>query len=210
MNNQVERWKSNSKSEPRISWLDRSELVAHLIRPTDVICDLGAGAQTLRRFLPASVGYIPVDCVDEQPGTWLADFNGEFTLPNRPFNVITCIGVVSHLNDEEAFFKRLVALCAGTFFIFTTSGSRKSVDYVRFISDYSVVVQVRDRYTCAGVLTDGGSENRTKRPLDEIICAHTPVLHYAAARVDLMSRKLIRGGNNGRNVGEPKPTTVPS
>ena len=144
MNNQVERWKKNSKSEPRISWLDRSELIAQLIRPTDVVCDLGAGAQTLRRFLPASVGYIPVDCVDEQPGTWLADFNGEFTLPNRPFNVITCIGVVSHLNDEEAFFKRLVMLSAGTFFIFTTSGSRKSVDYARFISDYSVVVQVRD------------------------------------------------------------------
>ena len=114
------------------------------------------------------------------------------------------------LIDEEAFFKRLVMLSAGTFFIFTTSGSRKSVDYARFISDYSIVVQVRGRYTCAGVLTDGGSENRTKRPLDEIICAHTPVLHYAAARVDLMSRKLIRGGNNGRNVGKATLTTLPS
>ena len=56
-----------------------------------------------------------VDCVDEQPGTWLADLNGEFTLPDRPFNVITCIGVVSHLNHEEAFFERLVVLSAGTF-----------------------------------------------------------------------------------------------
>ena len=79
MNNQVERWKKNSKSEPRISWLDRSELIAHLIRPTEVVCDLGAGAQTLRRFLPASVGYIPVDCVDEQPGTWLADSTANST-----------------------------------------------------------------------------------------------------------------------------------
>ena len=129
--------------------------------------------------------------------------------PNRPFDVITCIGVVSHLNNEEAFFKRLVVLSARTFFIFTTSGRRKSVDYARFISDYSVVVQVRGRYTCAGVLIDGGSENRTKRPLDEIICADT-LLHYAVARVDLMSRKLIRGGNNGRNVGKATLTTLSS
>ena len=209
MKNQVERWKKNAKSEPRISWLDRSELIAHLIRPTDFVCDLGAGAQTLKRFLPASVGYIPVDCVDEQPGTWLADLNGEFTLPNQPFNVITCIGVVGHLTNEEAFFKRLVLLSAGTFFIFTTSGNRKAVDYTRFISDCSVVVQVRDRYTCAGILADVGSENRTKRPLDEIICANAPVLHYAAARVDLMSRKLIRGGNNGRNLIKATPATLP-
>ena len=91
--------------------------------------------------------------------------------------MITCIGVVAHLNDEEAFFKPTGRVERRDFFYIHYKRKPKSVDYARFISDHSVVMQVRGRYTCAGVLTDGGFENRTKRPLDEIICADTPVLH---------------------------------
>ncbi|MFN3744841.1 MAG: hypothetical protein ACK4TL_09060, partial [Hyphomicrobiaceae bacterium] len=98
-----EHWRETAKSEPRISWQHRSELIAHLIRPHDAVCDLGSGAQTLRRYLPTSVRYIPVDCVKEHPDTWVTDFNTAFSLPDQPFNVITCIGLLAHLEDPIRF-----------------------------------------------------------------------------------------------------------
>jgi hypothetical protein len=193
----IELWQENARSPPRISWLDRSELVAHFIRPGDIVCDLGAGAQTLRRFLPASVGYIPVDCVGEQPGTWIADFNGEFTLPDRPFNVITCIGLLAHLTNPAAFLQRLATTQAGKFIIFTTSRSDEVSSYSRFISDLSRAAVVRRRGVYTGIIGPSGPIDRSRRPISTIVCANAPLLAYAASRLGLLGALLKRGGNNG-------------
>jgi hypothetical protein len=192
----IEHWRANARSAPRITWLDRSEVVAHFIRPGDIVCDLGAGAQTLRLFLPASVGYIPVDCVNEHPGTWLADFNGDFALPDTPFNVITCIGLLAHLADPAAFLERLATSQTGKFFIFTTSRSDEVSSYSRFVSGLSTVAVVRGRYIYTGVLRQVGSVDRTRRPISTIVCSNTPLLTYAASRVRLLIGYLRRGGNN--------------
>jgi hypothetical protein len=192
----VEHWRQTARSAPRITWLDRSELVAHFIRPGDIVCDLGAGAQTLRRFLPASVEYIPVDCVDEYPGTWIADFNGEFTLPDRPFNVITCIGLLAHLADPGAFLERLAMMQTGKFIIFTTSRRDAVPSYSRFISDLSTAAVVRRRGVYTGILGAPGSIDRSRRPISTIVRANTPLRTYAASRLGLLGALLKRGGNN--------------
>ena len=113
-------WRSVASKDAKECWRDRAQLAAAFLRPGDIVCDLGAGAQPLRSFLPEGSKYIPVDCVDTLPGTYLADFNSpEFTLPDQDFNVLAALGVVNWLKDEEAFLDRLCQLAEGKFFIFT-------------------------------------------------------------------------------------------
>jgi len=192
----TKRWQENARSEPRITWLHRSEIVAHLIRPSDVVCDLAAGAQTLRRFLPKSVGYLPVDCVKEHPDTWVADFNGEFELPDKPFNVITCIGLLAHLADPGAFLERLASAHAGKFIVLA-AGHFSDKWLSQYIADLTLVATLGQHRIYTGVLRPSGSLGGTKRPLNEIICANTPLFDYARRRMGLMAELLKRGGNNG-------------
>ncbi len=113
-------WKKVASKDAKEAWQDRAQLAAAFLRPGDVVCDLGAGSQPLKSYLPSGSQYIAVDCVDTLPGTHLADFNApDFTLPDRDFNVITALGVVNWLKDEEAFLDRLSLLAEGKFFIFT-------------------------------------------------------------------------------------------
>ncbi len=62
-------WRSVASKDAKECWRDRAQLAAAFLRPGDIVCDLGAGAQPLRSFLPEGSKYIPVDCVDTLPGT---------------------------------------------------------------------------------------------------------------------------------------------
>lgn len=192
----TQHWRETAKAEPAISWQHRSELIAHLIRPNDVVCDLGAGAQTLRRYLPSSVGYIPVDCVMEHPDTWLADFNADFALPDRPFNVITCIGLLAHLVDRIRFLKQLAVMRPGCFIIFTTATSDAVAGYSNVITHLSHISTIRGRHTYSGTLGEVGSVDHSKRTVNDIICANTPILNYGRSRMSLATELLRRGGNS--------------
>jgi hypothetical protein len=102
------------------SFADRAELASLFIRPGDVVCDLGAGAQPLKAFLPEGAGYIAVDCVDTIPGTHLTDFNrADFTLPPQPFNVVAALGLFAYIVDLEGFLARLATECEGKLIIFS-------------------------------------------------------------------------------------------
>ena len=84
----LERWRRVVSEEAKEGWHDRARLAAAFLRPGDIVCDLGAGSQPLKNYLPEGIKYIPVDCVDTLPGTHLADFNSpEFTLPAE---ILTC------------------------------------------------------------------------------------------------------------------------
>ncbi|MBT3070667.1 class I SAM-dependent methyltransferase [Rhodomicrobium sp. Az07] len=108
------------QSRHRQSWHDRSIFAARLLRAGDVVCDLGAGSQSFKQVLPAGVGYVPVDCVDAIPGTYVADFNqSAFALPDAPYNVLTALGLINWLDDPQRFLSRLCKLADGKFFIFT-------------------------------------------------------------------------------------------
>src|SRR5690606_6607916 len=118
-----------------------------------------------------------------------------------PFNLITCIGVLAHLTDPDAFLNRLAELRAGTFIIFT--GRKRSTNrYSKAIANLATVSTFRERSTYTGVLSPAGFED-SKRPLQNIVCSNTPVLPYAGSRLALLSRRLRRGGNNGKAIRPP-------
>ncbi len=205
------RWTFVARSEPRISWLDRAELVSHLLRPTDTVCDLGSGAQTLRRFLPPSTGYIPVDLVKEHPDTWVTDLNGAFVLPQWDFNVIAAIGVLAHLKDVDAFLARLLETQRGKLFICTMGVGRKHdrrspAQCIALLQPYmrDTTLFARLDTLCVFYGTLGATEAEIgRRSIDDIVCSYTPEWKYAAHRCDLALRRWRRGGNNGPRWAPP-------
>jgi hypothetical protein len=48
---------------------------------------MGAGDRKLEKLIPSTAGYIPVDCTNALPGTFVVDFNIEFRLAQENFNV---------------------------------------------------------------------------------------------------------------------------
>jgi hypothetical protein len=113
-------WERVASTVAKGSWQDRAALACMFLRAGDIVCDLGAGSQPLKNYLPEGVGYLAVDCVDVIPGTHLADFNSpDFTLPAKDFNVLIALGVVNWLKDAEKFLDRLAQVADGKFFIFT-------------------------------------------------------------------------------------------
>lgn len=174
---------------PPNSWRLRSELASYLIRPDDIVCDLGAGAQYIREILPQSVGYIPVDCVKEHEDTVVLDLNGDFALPDRPFNVIICLGLIRYLDDVPKFFRSLVAKQEGKFIIFTI-GFKKGVSKLHpfssldeglsFFSQYveglrivSCISAPNERYMFCGTLGTSNANDET---------AHIPSLAELTAK----------------------------
>ncbi|MEQ9564784.1 MAG: hypothetical protein RLN85_03035, partial [Pseudomonadales bacterium] len=69
--------------------------------------DLGAGNQKLNRYLPATCGYYPVDCVAQFPETHIADFNKDFTLPDVSNPIFVCAGLLEYVVDWGKFFSTL-------------------------------------------------------------------------------------------------------
>jgi hypothetical protein len=183
-----ERWRwarVAAAEQARETWRDRARMAAMFIRPGDVVCDLGAGAQPLRAFLPGGVGYLPVDCVDTRPGTYIADFDEpNFTLPEAPFNVLTALGVINWLQDSERFLDRLVQLADGKYFIFTYDlwdGKAKSgvtrahpefktlesctAVFSKYVRELRPTLAHRRRVFFTGVLGYGPSEALSEAPV---------------------------------------------
>lgn len=110
MQTDIDEWRDVAVGSQPL-WEGRAQIIAKLIRSTDTVLDIGAGDQKLKRFIPPSCTYIPVDCVDSLPGTFLVDFNKEFRLPDTPFTLVVCAGSLEYINDLAAFF-RAFAECA--------------------------------------------------------------------------------------------------
>jgi O-methyltransferase len=156
-------------------WEARAQVISHFVRPTDVVLDLGAGDQKLRKYLPARSRYIAVDCVDERPGTFVVDFNAEFRLPDCDFNVIVSAGFLEYISDLPQFMDRLAAACPGRMFIFTyhytpahpkkhhslhkLNALRDAQEcgsfFGRYVDDLHEVVSFKDQSLFIGVLSGG-------------------------------------------------------
>src|SRR5262249_530874 len=92
------RWSQLASRPITKSFATRADLASLFRRCGDIVCDLGAGAQPLKSFLPRNTVYIPVDCVGTIPGTHVADFNSpNFALPSAPFNVIVALGLFPYI-----------------------------------------------------------------------------------------------------------------
>ncbi|MCV3209931.1 class I SAM-dependent methyltransferase [Mesorhizobium sp. YC-39] len=118
MQTDIDEWRSVAVgTQP--NWEFRAGIIAKLIRATDTVLDIGAGDQKLKKFISPACTYIPVDCVDDLPGTFVVDFNKEFRLPNVPFNVVVCAGSLEYINDLAGFFRALAAHAPDRQVIFT-------------------------------------------------------------------------------------------
>lgn len=196
----LESWRGVASATAKASWRDRSELASLFIRPGDTVCDLGAGAQPLKAYLPAGAGYLPVDCVDVIPGTHVADFNDpDFTLPAGPFNVITAMGVFTYIRDLDRFMERLVHECDGKFIVFShdfwARDSRlRDADplleldegalfFSRYVRDLTAVAIMRRRAIFTGVLGRGEPEPIRRKPATAIAIQHVRPLEYLAVKL---------------------------
>ena len=187
-------WRSVASGEAKESWRDRAGLAAAFLRPGDVVCDLGAGSQPLRIFLPEGSKYIPVDCVDTLPGTHLADFDApDFTLPAQNFNVLTALGVLNWLKDEEAFLARLSELAEGKFFIFTYdlwAAQRKlgSLDgcmtiFSRYIRNLAPAIVFRRRVLFTGTFGRGETNGAFRAPATNIYLKYLRPQEYLVLKL---------------------------
>jgi hypothetical protein len=187
-------WRSVASGEAKASWRDRAQLAAAFLRPGDIVCDLGAGSQPLRGFLPEGSKYIPVDCVDTLPGTHLADFDApDFTLPAQNFNVLTALGVLNWLKDEEAFLVRLSELAEGKFFIFTYdlwAAQRQlgSLDecmtvFSRYIRNLAPVIVFRRRALFTGTFGRGETNGAFRTPATNIYLKYLRPQEYLVLKL---------------------------
>jgi hypothetical protein len=187
-------WRKVASKDAKEGWQDRAQLAAAFLRPGDAVCDLGAGAQPLRSFLPEGSKYIPVDCVDALPGTYLADFNTpDFTLPDQDFNVLTALGVVNWLKDEEAFLNRLSTLAEGKFFIFTYDlwGAQQELSsldgcmavFSRYVRTLTPAIVFRRRVFFTGTLGRGETNGAFRTPATNVYLKYLRPQEYLVLKL---------------------------
>ncbi len=182
-------WRTVAATEAKQVWRDRAQLAAAFLRRGDAICDLGTGSQPLKNFLPEDAKYIAVDCVDTIPGTHVADFNTpDFTLPAQDFNVLTALGVLNWLKDEESFLERLSRLAEGKFIIFTYDlwgpGRERSTlegcmaSFSRYVRDLSPAIVLRRRVFFTGTLGRGDANGAMRTPATNIYLKYLAPQEY--------------------------------
>jgi len=200
----LDRWRRIASADVKEAWRDRAELAAMFVRQGDVVCDLGAGAQPLKSFLPHGTKYIPVDCVDTLPGTHLADFNSpDFTLPAEDFNVLTALGVLNWLDNTEQFLDRLIRLAVGKFFIFTydlwgEKGEFASLEecmavFCQYVQNLRPAIGLRRRVFFTGTLGPGETASVSEAPATNIYLKYLRPQEYLALkllRLKMMPRWL--------------------
>lgn len=144
-------------------------------------------------LLPPSVGYIPVDCVKEHAETIVIDFNKNFFLPDKPFNVILCLGLLPYIDDLPGFLDKLTTTQAGKFILFSYGFDRKvnnrwiknhidSLDeglaffsqYVDNLSVLFTIAKKRKRFLFSGTLGATASKKLSpkRRPLSDLISSN--------------------------------------
>jgi Methyltransferase domain len=103
----VRRWqKAAREKEP--SWDERNRIIATFIPEASSVVDLGAGAQTLKRYLKSGCEYQPCDIVKSSPDMIVCDFNsGIYPSLSRRYDYVVCSGVFEYIRRPSEFLSRI-------------------------------------------------------------------------------------------------------
>ena len=98
----IDRWNRVKSEKP--SWDSRNRLIADHVAPNSSVLDVGAGAMTLKNYLPPGCTYQPVDVVLGCADTLLANFNTQ-SIPviTVRYDYVICSGVLEYIVDVDNF-----------------------------------------------------------------------------------------------------------
>ena len=86
------------------SWDGRNEVIAAMIKGGESVLDLGAGRQSLKRYLPEGCKYVPVDLVKTSSDVIQHDFNNGVPSVGH-FDVVVVSGVLEYLASPFMFLR---------------------------------------------------------------------------------------------------------
>lgn len=100
------RWERNVGQIPH--WDERNKIIAEMIPENNSVLDIGAGAQTLRRYLKAGCVYQPCDLEKTSDNIVLCDFNrGIYPIVQEKYNYVVCSGVLEYIKDLDDFLSKM-------------------------------------------------------------------------------------------------------
>jgi hypothetical protein len=98
------RWKD--KDNLLHAWDDRTIYMSNFITQNSTILDVGCGNQILKRYLPTSCNYIPVDLYKRTSDTIVVNLNNKIKIKNLiPIDYTFFSGVLEYVNDLEYVIK---------------------------------------------------------------------------------------------------------
>ncbi|MBL8079496.1 MAG: hypothetical protein JNM55_16140 [Anaerolineales bacterium] len=84
-------------------WNGRNQLIANLISEGSSVIDIGAGTQSIKRYL-INCEYQPCDLVRRTEDTIYCDFNlGVYPKVNKIYDYVVCSGVLEYIRNPEDF-----------------------------------------------------------------------------------------------------------
>lgn len=102
------RWSSAASYEA--FWRDRAQAAASLLGSALWVCDLGCGArQSLRRFLPVNIHYLPADLVAWSPEVAICELNDNRwpQLYLECCDIVYILGVLEYLQSPKDVLSHL-------------------------------------------------------------------------------------------------------
>ena len=103
----VRRWKKVAREKEPL-WDERNRIIATFIPEASSVVDLGAGAQTLKRYLKSGCEYQPCDIVKSSPDMIVCDFNsGIYPSLSRRYDYVVCSGVFEYIRRPSEFLSSI-------------------------------------------------------------------------------------------------------
>jgi len=103
----VRRWKKVAREQDPL-WDERNRIIASFIPEGSSVVDLGAGAQTLKRYLKSGCEYQPCDIVKSSPDIIVCDFNsGIYPSLSRRYDYVVCSGVFEYMRHPSHFLSNI-------------------------------------------------------------------------------------------------------
>jgi hypothetical protein len=91
-------------------WSSRSIIIASSIPSNSSVLDLGAGSQTLNRYLHDCI-YQPCDLFQTTPNTLVCDFNKNiYPKIQNEFDIVVCNGLLEYIRKPKVFLKKIIPM----------------------------------------------------------------------------------------------------